>query len=114
MSEMTIPPGVLREILDRLRALGDREAGPRDRSRQELDAEIDDMDDDQRHALVALLWVGRGVFGPEDWEEALTLAAERDSSPASDYLSRDPMVADEIALGLEALGHDHLLRDGTY
>jgi len=39
---------------------------------------------------------------------------QRADAPASHYLLSHPMAADEIASGLEELGHDHLLEDGSY
>ncbi len=83
-------------------------------SHEELTEEIDAMDPDHQHELVALMWVGRGDFGPEEWADALAMAAERADSPTSQYLLSHPMAADDIASGLEALGHDHILQDGAY
>lgn len=114
MVELITPPGLLCQILDRMRAVADRNARDGDPSLHELRREIDGMDEDHRHELVALLWVGRGDYEEDEWEEALAAAAERDTGPTSAYLLGDPLVADEIAAGLEALGHDHLLRDGAY
>lgn len=83
-------------------------------TRQELIDGIDEMYPDHQHELVALMWVSRGDFGAEDWDEALSLAAERADRPTSDYLLDHPMAADDIAGGLEVLGCDHILLDGTF
>jgi hypothetical protein len=62
---------------------------------------IDTLNDDERAALVALAWTGRGDYGPEDWGEALALAADRDETgDTATYL-----------LGLEGLGD--LLSEGV-
>lgn len=114
MIEMSMPPDTLCQVLDRMRAVADRNAPDDDPSLAELRAEIDDLDEEHRHELVALLWVGRGVFGRGEWDEALTTAADRETGPTSAYLLDDPLAPDEIAVGLEILGHDHLLRDGAY
>ena len=114
MVELVTPPDLLCQILDRMRALADRNAREGDLSLREMRREIDAMDDDHRHELVALLWVGRGVYEEDEWEEALATAAERDTGPTSAYLLGDPLAADEIAAGLEAVGHNHVLRDGAY
>ena len=82
--------------------------------REELVAEIDGLDPDHQQELVALMWVGRGDFDSDEWPEALALAMQRADAPASHYLLSHPMAADEIASGLEELGHDHLLEDGSY
>lgn len=89
------------------------ETGP-DLSHEELVEEIDTMDPAHQHELVALMWVGRGDFGAEEWSDALAMAAERADSPTSQYLLAHPMAADDIASGLETLGHDHILQDGSY
>jgi hypothetical protein len=134
--ELTIPPDFLGRLIFKMRAvmLGGEDV-PRDArdnatagahhvtlgeevggqlTRQELIDEIDEMYPDHQYELVALMWVGRGDFGAEDWEEALSLAAERADRPTSEYLLDHPMAADDIASGLEALGHDHILLDGTF
>ena len=64
--------------------------------------------------LVALLWLGRGDFGADDWAEALALAEERDVGPTSAYLLSHPRVADQLASGLEELGYSHVMQDGRY
>ena len=133
---LTIEPGYLRRLLFKLRAasLGDADT-PRDARdnalygehhitlkeevdtgavREELVAEIDGLDPDHQQELVALMWVGRGDFDSDEWPEALALAMQRADAPASHYLLSHPMAADEIASGLEELGHDHLLEDGSY
>lgn len=136
VNNLTIAPDFLRDLLFKMRAesLGDEDT-PRDArdnalpnshhitlneevgielSQEELMEEIDAMTPDHQYELVALMWVGRGDFGEADWEEALALAAERAFRPTSEYLLSHPLAADDIANGLEVLGHDHLLLDGSY
>src|SRR5664279_4767844 len=50
---------------------GDRPA------RLELVGFIDALDADERDALVALVWIGRGDFEPSDWRAAVKSASER-------------------------------------
>ena len=38
--------------------------------RDEIAAEIEDLEPDQQAELVALMWIGRGDMEPEEWEEA--------------------------------------------
>lgn len=136
MDELTIEPGYLRRLVFKMRAvmLGDEDQ-PRDArdnvmqgghhvtlneevgadpTREELVEEIEGMDPEHQYELVALMWLGRGDFDGTEWEEALALAAERADTPTAQYLLSHPMAADEIASGLEALGHDHILQDGEY
>ncbi len=134
--ELTIVPDFLDRLIFKMRAVMlDDEDAPRDArdnavggthhltlreevgsdlTRQELIDEIDEMDPEHQHELMALMWVGRGDFGAEEWDEALLLAAERSDRPTSEYLLDHPMAADDIASGLEVLGHDHILLDGKF
>ena len=50
---------------------------PENLTRDEVVAEIEDLEPDQQAELVALMWIGRGDMEPEEWEEARELAAER-------------------------------------
>lgn len=108
VNELTIEPGYLRRLLLKMRAttLGDEDT-PRDARdnagegghhvtlneevdtgvmQEELVDEIEAMDPEHQVELVALMWVGRGDFGQEDWGEALALATERADTPTSRYL----------------------------
>jgi hypothetical protein len=83
--------------------------------RDELVGEIDDLEPDQQAELVALMWVGRGDMEPEEWEEALELAAERSNGSSAEYLLSHPHVADYWDEGLDRLfdGSD-LVETGEY
>ncbi len=134
--EMTIEPGFLSRLVFKMRAvsIGDEDT-PRDARDnagqgghhvtlaeevgssgpyEELVEEIDGMVPEHQHELVALMWVGRGDFDADGWQEALALAADRADTPTARYLLSHPLCADEIASGLETLGHDHILQDGAY
>jgi hypothetical protein len=68
---------------------------------QALRAFIRGLNEDEQVELVALCWIGRGSYGPEDWQEAL--AEARDSRrPMVDYLMGEPMLGDLLADGLAA------------
>ncbi|MFO1141067.1 MAG: DUF3775 domain-containing protein [Amaricoccus sp.] len=71
--------------------------------RDEIAAEIEDLEPDQQAELVALMWIGRGDMEPEEWEEAVALAAERADSPTAAYLLKHPHVADHIEEGVDQL-----------
>ena len=72
-----------------------------DLTEQELRAFIDGLNEDELAELVALLWVGRGSFAAEEWEEALAEARNQDR-PVVDYLMGDPLLGDLLADGLAA------------
>ena len=65
---------------------------------------IADLNVDEQSSLVALAWIGRGTYEPEELEEAKKTAdAERDN-PTEDYLIGIPLLADHLEAGLERLG----------
>ncbi len=66
---------------------------------------IDELNEDEQSALIALAWTGRGDYGPEEWEEALRLAAERNEGrDAAAYLLRMDNLGDLLAEGVAAFG----------
>ncbi|WP_051212897.1 DUF3775 domain-containing protein [Rubritepida flocculans] len=66
---------------------------------------IDELNEEQQNALIALAWVGRGDYEPEEWEEALKLAAERNArGEASSYLAGMDGLGDLLSEGLAAFG----------
>jgi hypothetical protein len=104
-------------VVDHLRALQETETEQDEaaeiddvEAEEELDPEtlaafIEGLNDDEQAALVALAWVGRGDYEPEQWEEALTLARERgDGNSTADYLIQMDLGADLLAEGLGAFG----------
>ena len=72
---------------------------PDNLTRDEIEAEIEDLEPDQQAELVALMWIGRGDMEPEEWDEALALAAERQDGPTAAYLLKHPHVADHLTEG---------------
>jgi hypothetical protein len=72
---------------------------------QELVQFIEDMDVDEAAALVALAWIGRGDFEPEDWRGAVRQAGERREGPTSTYLLGMPLLPDYLEEALTAYGH---------
>ena len=78
---------------------------PDDLTEETLRSFIDELNEDEQAALIALAWVGRGDFGAEDWAEALRLAAERnENGDAGAYLVGMEMVGDLLAEGVAAFG----------
>ncbi|SCZ64237.1 DUF3775 domain-containing protein [Thiohalomonas denitrificans] len=66
---------------------------------------IDDLEPDQQVTLMALMWVGRGDFAPEEWEEALEQGRDLYADNTADILFSTPMVSDYLEEGLAALGY---------
>ncbi|WOI32278.1 DUF3775 domain-containing protein [Tritonibacter scottomollicae] len=76
------------------------------RAEPELRAFIADMNEDEQADLVAILWVGRGVFEAEEFTQAVDTARQEKTTPTEDYLMATPNLAYDIEAGLEALGVD--------
>ncbi|MBB4210597.1 hypothetical protein CCR85_12760 [Rhodothalassium salexigens] len=68
-----------------------------------LEAAIDDMSEEQQAQLVALVWIGRGTFEPEEWDDAVRTAREEAIHSTSEYLMGTPLLADQLVNGLDAL-----------
>jgi light-regulated signal transduction histidine kinase (bacteriophytochrome) len=75
-----------------------------DRTEAEFDAFIESLNEDEKANLVALMWIGRGTFEPEEWDEAVQTALTEASTPTADYLKGSPHLADHLENGLDALG----------
>lgn len=78
---------------------------PDDLTEDSLREFINELNEDEQAALIAVAWVGRGDYGPEEWDEALRLAAERnENGEAGNYLLGMDMVGDLLAEGVAAFG----------
>lgn len=69
----------------------------------ELKSVIDDLEPDQQVRLVALMWLGRGDFDVDDWEQALGRAGDAWNERTAEYLVRTPLLADYLSDGLEQI-----------
>jgi hypothetical protein len=66
---------------------------------------IDDLNEDEQAALIALTWTGRGDREPSEWDETVALAKERSAEGStSDYLVGMEMLGDLLSEGLAAFG----------
>jgi hypothetical protein len=72
---------------------------------QELVQFIEGLDVDEAAALVALAWIGRGDFEPEDWRSAVLQAGERREGPTWKYLLGMPLLPDYLEEALSNYGH---------
>ncbi|KIC50008.1 DUF3775 domain-containing protein [Tateyamaria sp. ANG-S1] len=75
-----------------------------ERAEAELRGLIDRLDTDEQAELIAIMWVGRGAFEPDDWNEALHTAESEATTPCADYLLGTPHFTDHLEAGMEALG----------
>ena len=66
---------------------------------------IDDLNEDEQAALIALTWIGRGDREPGEWDETVAMAKERSAEgPVADYLLGMEMLGDLLSEGLAAFG----------
>ncbi|MEI4234337.1 DUF3775 domain-containing protein [Roseovarius sp. D22-M7] len=88
------------------------------RAEGELCAFIDRMTEEEQASLVAVMWIGRGTFEAEEYDEARRTAYEEATTPCADYLLGTPHLSDHLENGLDALGlsasedEDDLIRGG--
>lgn len=68
---------------------------------QELKIAIDDLEPDQQVQLVTLMWIGRGDYSIDEWDEALAFAEENWTDHTAEYLIGTSLVADFLAEGLD-------------
>ena len=82
-------------------------SSPDDATEEEVREFISGLNDDERHDLIALVYIGRGDMEPEEWGAAVRLAREREASSAlstADWLIGIPNLADLLDEGLNAMG----------
>jgi hypothetical protein len=77
-----------------------------DATEDELSSWIEDLNDTQQAELVALFWLGRGDADPAEFAELVEQARGSRVGKTSKYLLGEPLLADYLAEGLEALGFD--------
>lgn len=78
---------------------------PDDLTEDSLREFIDELNEDEQAALIALAWIGRGDYDADDWEEAVRLAAERnENGDAADYLLGMDLLGDLLSEGVAAFG----------
>ena len=65
---------------------------------------ISDLNVDEQVSLVAVAWIGRGTYEPEELGDALETAHAERVNPTEDYLLGIPLLADHLEAGLDRLG----------
>lgn len=95
---LTISPHIVGQIVLLRHEIG--------RSEGEIRGLIEGLNEDQQADLVALMWIGRGSFEPEDLAEAIATAKAEATTPTADYLLGSPHLADHLESALDALGID--------
>jgi len=81
------------------------EEGEDDFDEDTLAAFIEELNEDEQAALVALAWTGRGDYEAEQWDEAIALAKERGAGlSTAEYLLQMEMAGDLLSEGLAVFG----------
>ena len=75
-----------------------------DQTRSEIAEFISGLNIDEQVNLVALMWIGRGTFAPEELADAVSTARSERVNKTEDYLLGVPLLADYLEEGLEKLG----------
>jgi hypothetical protein len=75
-----------------------------DPTRGELYTFIAGLNVDEQSSLVALTWVGRGTYTPDQFADAVTMAGEERVNSTATYLMGIPLLSDYLADGLEQMG----------
>ena len=75
-----------------------------DATRTEVAEFIAGLNEDEQAELVAITWIGRGTYGPEELEEAIDTARSERSNRTEVYLLGIPLLSDYLEDGLEKLG----------
>ena len=66
----------------------------------ELKGAIDTLNEEEKLGLVALMWIGRGTFGPDEFDKAISRAKAADNKHTAEYLIDTPLLPDYIEEGL--------------
>lgn len=75
-----------------------------DSTEEELRELINDLNVDEAAELIALMWIGRGDYSADEWNEAVNEARQRGNRRTSKYLLGMPLLGDWLEEGLEAIG----------
>ena len=76
-----------------------------DPTHQELVSAIEVLNEDEIVGLLALVWMGRGDFTEDQWDDAMAQARETRNERAVDYLVGIPLLGDYLEEALSRLGY---------
>ena len=76
-----------------------------DATQAELKGFIRDLNEDEQVSLVALAWIGRGSYAPEELDEAVKMARAERINRTEEYLLGMPLLPDYLEEALDGLGY---------
>jgi len=71
---------------------------------QELKGALESLSRDELNCVVALVWLGRGTYDLEEFEDALTEASGLDPARIPDYLIGTPLLPEYLEEGMTKMG----------
>lgn len=71
----------------------------------EVKQAINGLEKDQQIMLVAIMYLGRGDFSLEEWDDCVVEATDGWTNHTAEYLLSKPQIADFLENGLELLGY---------
>ena len=71
-----------------------------DSAYNELKGAIDTLNEEEKYGLVALMWIGRGTYGSEEFDKAFGDARTADNHHTAEYLIETPLLPDYLEEGL--------------
>jgi hypothetical protein len=96
-------PGEPSDDTDWLHTLADHKD---DLTYQEVIQAINKLEPDQQMTLVALMYIGRGDYTPNEWSEAVAMARETQTpDKIAVYLLSQPLVSNYLEDALTAMGY---------
>ena len=72
----------------------------------DLKAAIENLNEEQRYALIATMWIGRGTYNSDEFEKAVLNARTFDNKHSAEYLIDTPLLPDYLEEGLIQLNDD--------
>ena len=72
---------------------------------REFKSIIQDLEPRQQQQITALLWVGRGDYTVEEWNDVLEQASDEWSPNTAEYLIAHPLLAEYLTDGLALFDH---------
>lgn len=71
---------------------------------EQLHEMIEGLNEDEKLDLVTLVWIGRGDFEADEWDDARTEARSQATTSTANYLLGTPNLADLLDEGLALIG----------
>lgn len=78
---------------------------PDDPTLHELETALSDLNEDERTEVLALMWLGRGDYTMDGWDEALATARDTLDEHFVTYMTGTPLLGDHLEEGLSEHGY---------